>query len=80
MLTNIYAKNLDVINLGKHQRANNAKVGFKMKKENIIGAHSSLLHIDALQESDRQLIEVIKTYLVDILENTYNNLVNEIFN
>lgn len=53
MLTNIYAKNLDVINLGKHQRANNAKVGFKMKKENIIGAHSSILHIDALQESDR---------------------------
>ena len=51
-----------------------------MKKENVIGAQESLFQIDSLEDSDKQLIEVIKTYLMDILDNTYNNLVNEIFN
>lgn len=71
---------MEVTNLGKHQRAKNPRQGARAKKENVIGAQESLFQIDALEDSDKQLIEVIKTYLVDILDNTYNNLVNEIFN
>jgi len=32
-----------------------------------------------MQESDRKLLEIIRNYLNDMLENTYNPLINEIF-
>ena len=32
-----------------------------------------------MQDSDRKLLEIIKNYLIDILDNTYNALINEIF-
>lgn len=77
MLKNLYQKNFDVTNLGKHQRARPARGG-RIAAENVVEAQKSLIQVDSLEETDRKLIKAIKAYLVDILENTFNNLVNEI--
>ena len=79
MLTNLYQKNFDVTNLGKHQRAKPSHAGARAK-DGIIEAQKSLIQIDSLEQTDRDLIKTMKGYLVDMLDNTYNNLVNEIFN
>ena len=79
MLTNLYQKNFDVTNLGRHQRAKHARA-VRTDNENIIEAQKSLIQIDSLEQTDRDLLETVKAYLVDILDNTYNSLVNEICN
>lgn len=79
MLTNLYQKSFDVANLGKHQRAKPAMAGAKTN-DNIIEAQKSIIQIESLEQTDRNLIKAMKAYLVDILDNTYNNLVNEVFN
>lgn len=48
--------------------------------DNIIEAQKSIIQIESLEQTDRNLIKAMKAYLVDILDNTYNNLVNEVFN
>lgn len=32
-----------------------------------------------MEDDDKKLISIIKNYLLDMLENTYNSLINEIF-
>ena len=33
-----------------------------------------------MEQSDRKLLHIVREYLDDILDNTYNALINEIFN
>lgn len=78
MLSNIYAKNIDVNALGSKQRKKtNALLG-KNNKQNKIETDQQIVDEAALQESDRELLEVMKGFLQDILENTYNPLITEL--
>jgi len=79
MLNNIYQKSVDVTNLGKRQRQkSNALVG-KKAKQNTIEGTKTILNEGSLEDSDRKLLKIIKNYLMDMLENCYNALNNEIF-
>lgn len=39
----------------------------------------TIIKIGSLQEEDKKLLEVIRKYLDDILENTYNYLLKEVY-
>ena len=75
---NIYAKSFDTENLGNKQRIKPGGIN-KRQAGNKIESHQTIINEANLQDSDRKLITVIKNYLFDILENTYNALINEIF-
>jgi hypothetical protein len=56
----------------------NAVLGKNNKQNKIEGQHK-ILHEGALLKSDRLLLEILRNYIDDILENTYNPLINEVF-
>ena len=79
MVNNIYQKSVDITNLGKRQRQkSNALIG-KKAKQNTIEGDKSIINEASLEDTDRKLIKIIKNYLIDMLDNCYNALINEIF-
>lgn len=79
MVGNIYQKSIDLNNLGNKQRVKSNTIMGKKNKENIIGGQEKLVQEGALTDSDRELLVILKNYINDILENTYNAIINEVF-
>lgn len=80
MLQNIYQKSIDSTNLGKHQRQKSHTVIGKKNKLNKIETNQMLMNEASLNDTDRDLLAIMKDYLNDMLENKiYNALINEIF-
>jgi len=79
MIHNIYQKSIDTNNLGKKQRQKSNALMGKKNKANVISGETQIINEVAMQDSDRKLIEIIKSYLNDMLANTYNALINEVF-
>ena len=51
----------------------------KKAKQNKIETQKQIVNEGTMEDSDHKLIQIIKNYLLDMLENTYNSLINEIF-
>lgn len=51
----------------------------KSNKLNTIEGQEKIIQEAAMQDSDRELLTIIRSYLNDMLENTYNALINEVF-
>ncbi len=79
MLNNIYQKNIDINNLGKHQRRKAHSIVGKNNKINQIEGQKQLIDEASMEDLDRKLLLIIKNYLIDILDNTYNAMINQIF-
>jgi hypothetical protein len=79
MVNNIYQKSIEVNNLCKKQRMKSNAVIGKKNKANMIEGQQKIIQEGALLDSDRELLAILRNYLDDILENTYNPLVNEVF-
>lgn len=80
MLQNIYQKSIDSTNLGKHQRQKSNAIMGKKNKLNKIETNQMLVNEASLNDTDRDLLGIMKDYLNDMLENKiYNALINEIF-
>jgi len=46
---------------------------------NKIVTNELIVNEATLEDSDRKLLEIMKNYVNDMLDNTYNALINEIF-
>ena len=79
MVNNIYQKSIDSTNLGKKQRQKSNAVMGKNNKLNKIVTNELLVNEATLEESDRNLLKIMKDYVNDMLDNTYNPLINEVF-
>ena len=79
MVNNIYQKSIDSNNLGKKQRQKSNAVVGKNNKLNKIVTNELLVNEATLEESDRNLLKIMKDFANDMLDNTYNALINEVF-
>ena len=51
----------------------------KNASKNKIYQQKQIIDTAAMEDSDRKLLHIVREYLSDILDNTYNALINEIF-
>ena len=79
MVTNIYQKNFDTNNLGKKQRQRATHIGHKNQKANVIHSEQQLVRDACLEVNDKKLMQILREYLNDMLDNSiYNSLVQEV--
>lgn len=79
MVNNIYQKSIETTDLTKKQRMKSNVIHGKKNKQNIIDGMHKIVEEAAMEDSDRLLLEIMRNYLDDVLENTYNHLINEVF-
>ena len=78
IVNNIYAKNIDLEDLGKSQLRQPKRSGAKDGNK-VIVASSSIIDDAAKDASDNQLLAVLHDYLTEMLQNSYGPLIEELF-
>ena len=75
-VNNIYSKQIDTNINAKYQRRKPRQNGPKAFKDvkKVIEAPQVIVDDGAVDESDEKLLEVIKDYLFDLVEHSYNPL------
>lgn len=77
MVTNIYQKQIDLNDFGNKLKSAPKK---STKDENKAIMAQELLIGDATKdEQDHELLRVLHTHLLDLIENSYNSLCEELF-
>ena len=51
----------------------------KKAKENVIESSKTIIDIKAMDLDDKKLVKILKAYLIDMLDNCYNSLIQEVF-
>ena len=80
-VNNIYSKQIDTNINAKYQRRKPRQNGPKAFKDvkKVIEAPQVIVDDGAVDESDEKLLEVIKDYLFDLVEHSYNPLFEQLF-
>jgi len=80
-VNNIYNKQIDTNINAKYQRRKPTRNGSKALKDvkKVIEAPQQIIDDGAVDESDEKLLVVIKDYLFDLLEHSYNPLFEQLF-
>lgn len=80
-INNIYNKQIDTNLNPKYQRRKPGRNGPKALKDvkKVIEAPEPIIDDGAVDESDENLLQVIKDYLFDMLEHSYNPLFEQLF-
>ena len=79
---NLYAQQIDVNDISAHQRRR-PRVGASSKAlrkdpKKVIEAPQALIDDAAVDKTDEELLEVLRSYLVDMIEHSYNPLLEQI--
>jgi hypothetical protein len=78
IVNNIYAKNIDLDDLGKSQLRQPKRSGAKDSNK-VIVASSSIIDDAAKDANDNQLLAVLHDYLTEMLQLCYSALIEELF-
>lgn len=80
MINNIYQKNIEVNDIGKHARRKPRTGGRQLKNQQaVIEAPKKLVEDATKDDSDAKLLQVVHDYLVDMLTNSYCPLAEILF-
>ena len=76
-ITNIMQKQIDLNDYGNKLKTAPIR---KAKNENTaILAQTLLINDAAMDDSDKELLKILQTHLIDLIENTYNPLCEELY-
>jgi hypothetical protein len=78
IISNIYQKNIDITSLGEHQRIKVNRASNRALENNRVEHSTSLISIETMEELDKKLLDIMRSYVQDIFENTYNQIINEL--
>jgi hypothetical protein len=79
LISNIYKSNIDINTAPKNQRVK--PQARRPKDPNLVieaPENSLIVNEAALEKSDRQLLEHLKNHLIDLLENSYCGLIEQL--
>lgn len=77
MVTNIYQKQIDVNDFGN--KVKSAPKKSTKDESKAIMAEVLLIGNATMDDQDRELLKVLQTHLLDLIENSYNSLCEELF-
>jgi len=77
-VSNIYAKNIDLEDLGRTQLRQPKRGGTKDSTK-VIEASSFIIDDAAKDGDDKKLLLILHDYLMDMLQNCYNTLIEELY-
>ena len=77
-MSNIYAKNIDLEDLGRTQLRQPKRGGTKDSTK-VIEASSFIIDDAAKDGDDKKLLLILHDYLMDMLQNCYNTLIEELY-
>lgn len=76
-VTNIYQKHIEVNDYGNKVKTAPSRA---VKDEHkLIAAQSLLINDAAMDDKDKELLAILQTHIVDLIENSYNPLCEELF-
>lgn len=80
LVTNIYQQNIDINEVKKNKKAPLTRQA-KDQKSIIEAPQNNLIVNDAaMEESDKKLLSLLKTHLLDLLENSYCGFIEQVSN
>lgn len=77
-MSNIYARNIDLEDLGRTQLRQPKRGGTKDSTK-VIEASSFIIDDAAKDGDDKKLLLILHDYLMDMLQNCYNTLIEELY-
>jgi len=77
-VSNIYARNIDLEDLGRTQLRQPKRGGTKDSTK-VIEASSFIIDDAAKDRDDKKLLLILHDYLMDMLQNCYNTLIEELY-
>lgn len=77
-MSNIYARNIDLEDLGRTQLRQPKRGGTKDSTK-VIEASSFIIDDAAKDRDDKKLLLILHDYLMDMLQNCYNTLIEELY-
>lgn len=77
MVTNIYQKQIDVNDFGN--KVKTAPKKSTKDESKAIMAEELLIGNATMDDKDKQLLSMLHTHLIDLIENSYNSLCEELF-
>lgn len=79
LVSNIYQSNIDINTVPKNQRRKPQARKASDQNQVIDGPESSnIINEAALEQSDKKLLELLKNHLIDLLDNSYCGLIEQL--